>query len=90
MEKIVSVQVIKFLEDNSLLTKSQHGFRQMRSTMTAHSHMQQDWIENKEEGLKTGLLIWDLTAAFDILDINLLCQKLELYGFAPNTSFQKH
>ena len=55
MEKVVSTQVTKFLEENSLLPKSQHGFRQMRSTMTAHSNMQQDWINNKEAGLKTGL-----------------------------------
>ena len=43
--------------------------------MTAHSNMQQDWIINKEAGLKTGLLIWDLSAAFDTLDIDLLCMK---------------
>ena len=60
MEKIVCIQVTKFLEDNNLLPKSQHGFRKMRSTMKAHANMQQDWIKNKEEGLKTGLLIWDL------------------------------
>ena len=81
MEKVVSTQVTKFLEENSLLPKSQHGFRQMRSTMTAHSNIQQDWINNKEAGLKTGLLIWDLSAAFDTLDINILCSKLELYCF---------
>ena len=53
--------------------------------MTAHSHMQKDWIINKEEGQKTGLLIWDLSAAFDTLDIDLLCKKLSLYGFSDHT-----
>ena len=51
---------------------TQHGFRQQRSTMTAHAHMQKDWIINKEEGQKTGILIWDLSAAFDTLDIDLI------------------
>ena len=33
----------------------------------------------------TGLLVWDLSAAFDTLDIDLLCQKLAIYGFADHT-----
>ena len=50
-----------------------------------YSNMQQEWIKNKEDGEKTGLLIWDLSAAFDTLDIKLLCQKLEIYGFSENS-----
>ena len=46
--------------------------------MTAHANMQQEWIINKEKGEKTGLLIWDLSAAFDTLDIELLCSKPRL------------
>ena len=44
-----------------------------------------DWIKNKEEGQKTGLLIWDLSVAFDALDIELLCKDLALYGFNDQT-----
>ena len=29
----------------------------------------------------TGVLLWDLSAAFDTLDVTLLCKKLKLYGF---------
>ena len=72
LEKVVCTQLTKFIEENELLPESQHGFRSKRSTMTAHSHMQKDWIVNKEEGLKTGILIWDLSAAFNTLDIDLL------------------
>ena len=54
--------------------------------MTAHANMQQDWVKNKEEGLKTGLLIWDLSAAFNTLDINLLCMKLEIFCFSELTT----
>ena len=79
MENVICEQVTDFIEDNKLLPKNQHGFRKMRSTMTAHANMQQDWIISKEQGKKTGLLIWDLTAAFDTLDIGLLCKKLEVY-----------
>ena len=75
LEKVVCNQTTEFLEKNNLLPKSQHGFRANHSTMTAHSNMQKDWINNSENGLKTGLLIWDLSAAFDTLDIQLLFDK---------------
>ena len=85
MEKIVCNQITKFLEDNKLLPISQHGFRQKHSTMTAHSNMQKDWTANTEDGLITGLLIWDLSAAFDTLDPDLLISKLAIYGFDKAT-----
>ena len=85
LEKVVCTQLTEFIEKNKLLPNSQHGFRQQRSTMTAHAHMQKDWIVHKEEGQKTGILIWDLSAAFDTLDIDLLCKKLSIYCFTDHT-----
>ena len=42
--------------------------------MTAMSSMQKEWIKNAEDGLTTGVLIWDLSAAFDTVNIELLCK----------------
>ena len=81
LEKIVCDQVTRFMEMHDLLPNNQHGFREKRSTMTALSAMQQNWAENTEENMKTGILFWDLSAAYDTLDIELLCDKLKLYGF---------
>ena len=81
LEKIVCNQVTRFFEVNKLLPDNQHGFRAHRSTMTALSAMQKDWIKSTEDGLITGILIWDLSAAFDTVDTKLLCLKLGLYGF---------
>lgn len=80
LEKIVCQQITKHLETNSLLPDSQHGFREKRSTMTALSEIQRDWTENTENKMITGVLFWDLSAAFDTLNIDLLTQKLKLYG----------
>ena len=44
--------------------------------MTALTSMQKEWVQNTEDGLKTGILIWDLSAAYDTIDNDLLCDKL--------------
>ena len=36
----------------------------------------QEWLQNTEEKKITGVLLWDLTAAFDTLDCEILCNKL--------------
>ena len=82
MEKVVCDQTTTFMEKNNLFPANQHGFRRNRSTMTALAAMQQAWMDKKEANEKTGILLWDLTAAYDTMDTNLLCAKLEIYGFS--------
>ena len=80
LEKVVCNQLTRYIEVHKLLPNNQHGFRRARSTMTALSSMQKQWIRNTEEGVMTGILVWDLSAAFDTLDIDLFLMKMELYG----------
>ena len=53
--------------------------------MTAWADIQQEWAKNSEKKNKTGVLLWDLSAAFDCLDSVILCNKLRLYGFNDMT-----
>ena len=85
LEMIVCEQMTDHLEANNMLPESQHGFRRKRSTMTAWAQIQQEWAKSTEENKITGVLLWDLSAAFDCLDIDLLCKKLEIYGFEELT-----
>jgi hypothetical protein len=53
--------------------------------MSALSSMQQEWIQNSETKLKTGILLWDLSAAYDTLCPSLFWEKLKIYGFNKYT-----
>jgi hypothetical protein len=37
------------MEKHELLPENQHGFRAKRSTMAAHTAMQNEWVRNTEE-----------------------------------------
>ena len=80
LEKVICEQLTRYTEVNGILPNSQHGFRKGRSTMTALTAMQKEWVSNAEEGLMTGVLVWDLSSAFDTLDIDLFLKKLSIYG----------
>ena len=80
LEIVVCDQLSNYLESNGLLPGNQHGFRPRRSTMTAWQEVQLDWATKGEDGLVTGVLLWDLSAAFDTLDCEGACEKLKIYG----------
>ena len=81
LEKVVCLQITKYMESHNLLPSNQHGFRAGRSTMSALTAIQQEWANNTTQGLISGILLWDLSAAFDTLDTSTLCSKLAIYGF---------
>ena len=85
LEKIVCSQITEYMETNKLIPDNQHGFRKGRSTMTALSDIQQEWTKNTDDKFITGILLWDLSAAFDTLSADIFCKKLKVYGFDQNS-----
>ena len=45
LESVVSKRVTNFMESNALFPENQHGFRALRSTMSALSIIQKEWIK---------------------------------------------
>ena len=80
LESIVYEQLYKHLERFSLLPISQHGFRKNHSTFTAITTIFSHWLEQKEKGKSTGILCFDLSSAFDLLQPELFCSKLHIMG----------
>lgn len=80
-EKLIAKRVMNFVERESLLTPSQHGFRSKRSTATAilsFSDIVKTYLNNNM--IVLGLFI-DIKKAFDTVHHGILLQKLERYGF---------
>jgi retron-type reverse transcriptase len=61
-------------------TTVQHGFRVNRSTTTAMTSLHSTWVKLKKRGQCVGIIAFDLSAAFDIVDHNLLVKNMNIYG----------
>ena len=85
LEEIVRQQLVKHLDKYGIIPAAQHGFRRGRSTISAIGTAQHDWEKSLQLGQKAGLVSMDLTAAFDVLDRDLICQKLAIYGASKTT-----
>ena len=81
IEKAVFLQLVQYLDSNSLLNPNQHGSRQGHNTATALVQMYDHWVELVEAGMMVGVNVIDFSAAFDMVDHQLLLEKLELFGF---------
>ena len=81
LERAIFEQFTSYLETNDLLHPSHHGFRANHSTVTALIEMYDQWIEAFENDEVTAVVMLDLSAAFDVVDHEILIQKLKLYGF---------
>ena len=80
LERAVFVQVIDYLETNWLLHPSHHGFRSMHNTSTALLQMFDTWLDAMEDGDISAVIMLDLSAAFDVVDHDILIKKLGQYG----------
>ena len=77
LEKIVSVQINSFLEENNILEEFQSGFRRYHSTETALTKIISDLRLNSDGNKVSVLVLLDLSAAFDTIDHDILINRLE-------------
>ena len=68
------------MNDNGYFSSEQSGFLHLHSTVTCLLKNTDDWYNGLDLGKLVGLVFIDLKKAFDTVDHDILCQKLEYYG----------
>ena len=79
-EKLVFSQLYRYLNDNCFINSKQSGFRELHSTVTCLLKNTDDWYKGLDTGNLAGMVFVDLKKAFDTVDHQILCRKLESYG----------
>ena len=85
LEMVLFSQLVEYFENNGLMNPSHHGFRGQHSTCTALVQMIDSWAEAFDRGEISAVLMLDMSAAFDLVDHQILLKKLHVYGLEQET-----
>ena len=87
MEKIAHNQLYSYLQNENILSPSQHGWihgwiQQGHSTVTTLLEITDRLYHNIDIGELNGVIFLDLRKAFDTIDHQIMLKKLRCYGIA--------
>ena len=80
LERHVHYHLYKYLNENGLITRKQSGFRSKHSCQTSLLYLTNEWFNAIENGNLIGTVLVDLRKAFDLVNHELLLQKLAIYN----------
>jgi len=85
IEKHVHDSLMNFLESHSLICMNQSGFRPNHSCESALINIVEKWLKALNEGELVGVMLVDFRKAFDLVDHNILLNKLKAYQLCNST-----
>ena len=84
MEKIINSHIVEYLNKYNIISPSQHGFLNKRSTCTNLLESTNDWSTALDNHLITDVIYIDFRKAFDSVSHSKLIFKLSLYNIRGN------
>ena len=85
IDKTILQQTLTYMVDNKLIHEAHHASIKGRSTTTAVVTIMDTWSKLVEDGKEVAALAMDQSAAYDLIDHEILLQKMQVLGFQPNT-----
>ena len=76
IERVIQTQITTHMNSSQLFHPNHHPYRTFHSTTTAMLSMHDAWLEAAERGLYAGVVLIDMSAAFDVVDIQILLKKV--------------
>jgi hypothetical protein len=80
LEKDVQCQFMSYLIENHFITLDQSAYKKFHSTSTCLHTTIDEWLQNMDDKLFTGICYLDIAKCFDTISHDLLLQKLTKYG----------
>ena len=90
IEKAIYVQIEQHLKENNILYEFQSGFRKSYSTDTCLINLIDHLRMIISQGNYAGMVMLDLQKAFDTVDHDILCKKLEAMGINFTKWFESY
>ena len=84
MERLIQVEILFFLESNSLISSNQHGFRPGKSCITNLIETFDFLSEANKNKMPVDAIFLDFSKAFDTVPHRRLIHKLASYGLDQN------
>lgn len=86
METMINYHLVNYLEDNSLLSDRQYGFRRNRSTGDLMAFLTEQWNRSVHRLGESKVVALDISKAFDRVWHQALISKVNAFGLGRNFS----